>query len=61
VILPLKVLVIFKLNLVKVNFFLISIFGDASLKFGDEPINLVMNKCKPGLNFTKSHFFGAFL
>ena len=35
-----KVLVIFKLNWVIVKlFFLISIFSDASLKFGDEPIN----------------------
>jgi hypothetical protein len=45
VILLLKVLVIFKLNLVKDKlFFLMSKFGDASLKFGDEPLNLVMNK-----------------
>jgi hypothetical protein len=32
-------LVILQLNLVMVK-----LFGDASLKFGDEPINLVMNK-----------------
>jgi hypothetical protein len=45
VILPLQVLVIFKLNVVIVKlFFKVLIFGDASLKFGDEPINLVMNK-----------------
>jgi hypothetical protein len=40
----LKVFVILELNLVIFNFFFFLIFGDESLKFGYEPINLVMNK-----------------
>jgi hypothetical protein len=40
----LKVLVILKINLVVQLLLKILIFGDAPLKFGNELINLVMNK-----------------
>jgi hypothetical protein len=46
----LKVLVILKLNKVIVKLFIkFPIFGDAALKFGDEPINLVINEKNPFL------------